>query len=78
MKNPGFFMIVVLIVCSFLIFQSQLALVHAELPLAVGEILKKTGSPKKDFIGVIAELLTNFGNNCLQYKKIDLPYNDLN
>jgi len=41
-------------------------------------ILKKTGSPKKDFIGVIAELLTNFGNNCLQYKKIDLPYNDLN
>jgi hypothetical protein len=40
--------------------------------------LKKTGSPKSDFIGVIAEILTNFGNNFLVYKKIELPYKDLN
>lgn len=39
--------------------------------------LKKTGSPKKSYVGVIAEVLTNFGNNYLIYKKIDLPYNDL-
>jgi hypothetical protein len=40
--------------------------------------LKKTGSPKTGYVGVIAEILTNFGNNYLVYKKIDLPYNDLN
>jgi antitoxin component YwqK of YwqJK toxin-antitoxin module len=40
--------------------------------------LKKTGSTKSDYIGVIAEILTNFGNNNLVYKKIELPYNDLN
>ena len=40
--------------------------------------LKKTGSPKTDYVGVIAEILTNFGNNYLVYKKIELPYNDLN
>ena len=40
--------------------------------------LKKTGSPKPGYVGVIAEILTNFGNNYLVYKKIDLPYNDLN
>jgi antitoxin component YwqK of YwqJK toxin-antitoxin module len=39
--------------------------------------LKKTGSQKTAYIGVIAEVLTNFGNNYLVYKKIDLPYNDL-
>jgi antitoxin component YwqK of YwqJK toxin-antitoxin module len=39
--------------------------------------LKKTGSPKKGYVGVIAEVLTNFGNNYLIYKKIELPYNDL-
>jgi hypothetical protein len=39
--------------------------------------LKKSSSPKEDSIGVIAEILTNFGNNYLVYKKIDLPYNDL-
>ena len=39
--------------------------------------LKKTGSPKPGYIGVIAEVLTNFGNNFLVYKKIDLPYSDL-
>jgi len=45
----------------------------------IGNIyLKKTNSPKSDYIGVIAEILTDFGNNYLEYKKIDLPYNDLN
>ena len=39
--------------------------------------LKKTGSPKSDYAGIIAEILTNFGNNNLVYKKIELPYNDL-
>lgn len=40
--------------------------------------LKKTTTPKSDYIGVIAEILTNYGNNLLVYRKIDLPYNDLN
>jgi hypothetical protein len=40
--------------------------------------LKKTGAPKAGYIGVIAEILTNFGNNLVVYKKIDLPYKDLN
>lgn len=40
--------------------------------------LKKTGSAKKGYVGVIAEILTNYGNNYLVYKKIDLPYNNLN
>ena len=40
--------------------------------------LKKTASPKSSYVGIIAEILTNFGNNYLVYKKIDLPYNDLN
>jgi hypothetical protein len=45
----------------------------------IGNIyLKKVGSPKSDYVGVIAEILTDFGNNYLEYKKIDLPYNDLN
>lgn len=40
--------------------------------------LKKTGSPKIGNLGIIAEIQTNFGNKYLVYKKIDLPYNDLN
>jgi hypothetical protein len=40
--------------------------------------LKKTGSQKTGYVGVIAEILTQFGNNYLVYKKIELPYNDLN
>jgi hypothetical protein len=40
--------------------------------------LKKTGSAKTGYVGVIAEILTNYGNNYLVYKKIELPYNDLN
>ena len=40
--------------------------------------LKKSGSPKPSTVGVIAEVLTDFGNNYLIYKKVDLPYPDLN
>ncbi|HEX2967883.1 MAG TPA: hypothetical protein VHO46_02175 [Bacteroidales bacterium] len=39
--------------------------------------LKKTGSPQQKYVGVIAEILTNYGNRFILYKKIDLPYNDL-
>jgi hypothetical protein len=39
--------------------------------------LKKSGTPQSDYVGVIAVFLTNFGNNYLSYKKIDLPYKDL-
>jgi hypothetical protein len=41
-------------------------------------ILKKTGVSKTDYVGVIAEILTPLGNRYLVYKKIDLPYKDLN
>jgi hypothetical protein len=40
--------------------------------------LKKTGTSKSVSVGVIGEILTSFGNKYLVYKKIDLPYNDLN
>jgi hypothetical protein len=40
--------------------------------------LRKTGSPKSGYVGVIAEILTIYGNNYLVYKKIELPYTDLN
>jgi hypothetical protein len=40
--------------------------------------LRKKSSPTGNSVGVIAEILTNFGNNRLVYKKIDLPYSDLN
>lgn len=39
--------------------------------------LKKGPATKSSSIGVIAEIVTNFGNNYLIYKKIDLPYPDL-
>lgn len=39
--------------------------------------LRKTGSAGQPYVGVVAEILTNFGNRLLVYKKIDLPYNDL-
>lgn len=39
--------------------------------------LKKSGAQTKEYVSVIAEILTNFGNNYLVYKKIDLPYKDL-
>lgn len=39
--------------------------------------LKKTGSPKSNYVGIIADIITDFGNSALVYKKVDLPYNDL-
>ncbi len=39
--------------------------------------LKKSGSQNKGYVGIIAQILTNFNNNQLVYKKIDLPYKDL-
>jgi hypothetical protein len=39
--------------------------------------LKKSGTPTTDNVGVIASILTNFGNNKLVYRKIELPYKDL-
>ena len=41
-------------------------------------ILKKSGKAGKDYLGIIAEIITPFGNRNLVFKKIDLPYNDLN
>jgi hypothetical protein len=40
------------------------------------ELKKSTGS-RPAYVGVIADILTNFGNHYLVYKKIDLPYSDL-
>jgi len=40
--------------------------------------LKKGASSKSENIGIIAEILTGFGNNYLVYRKVDLPYSDLN
>jgi antitoxin component YwqK of YwqJK toxin-antitoxin module len=40
--------------------------------------LKKTGKTGKSYVGIIAEISTELGNKYLTYKKIDLPYNDLN
>jgi len=39
--------------------------------------LRKSGKPQADSIGIIAAILTGFGNNYLSYKKIVLPYKDL-
>lgn len=41
-------------------------------------VLRKTGTDKSNYIGVIAEILTGFGNKYPVYKKVNLPYNDLN
>ncbi len=40
-------------------------------------ILKKTGTATSGEVGVIAEILTSFGNKYLVPKNIKLPYNDL-
>ena len=40
--------------------------------------LKKSSKAHSATVDVIAEILTNFGNNYLVHKKITLPYNDLN
>jgi hypothetical protein len=39
--------------------------------------LKKSGTPQPAYVGVIAAILTDYGNNYLTYEKIPLPYNDL-
>lgn len=39
--------------------------------------LRKNGTTQQDFVGVIGEILTPFGNRYLAYKRIDLPYKDL-
>ncbi|MFZ0282793.1 MAG: hypothetical protein WAL29_14170 [Bacteroidales bacterium] len=39
--------------------------------------LRKSGSPQQDYIAVIGEAVTGYGNRYLAYKKIDLPYKDL-
>ena len=39
--------------------------------------LKKSGNPKDNYVGIIAEISTLLGNKYLLYRKIDLPYNDL-
>jgi hypothetical protein len=40
-------------------------------------VLKKSGSPRTQYVGVIAEIMTNFGNRFIVAKKVDLLYNDL-
>lgn len=40
------------------------------------DLIKKE-STRQDYIGIIAEVITDFGNKYLTYKKIDLPYKDL-
>ena len=39
--------------------------------------LKKTGTQQTDYVGIIGVFLTDFGNNLITYKKIDLSYKDL-
>jgi hypothetical protein len=39
--------------------------------------LKKSGSAKTGSVGVVAEVKTNFGNNLLLFRKIELPNTDL-
>lgn len=39
--------------------------------------MKKSGTPQADYIGIIAAIVTDFGNNYLVYKKINLPFKDL-
>lgn len=40
-------------------------------------LLRKTADPAQNYVEVIAEILTPLGNRLLEYRKIDLPYNDL-
>lgn len=40
--------------------------------------LKKTKLTNPGYVGIVAEILSNFGNNQLVYKKVELPYKDLN
>jgi antitoxin component YwqK of YwqJK toxin-antitoxin module len=41
-------------------------------------ILMKSNKPGPDHLDIVASISTLFGNKYLEYKKIDLPYNDLN
>jgi hypothetical protein len=40
-------------------------------------VLKKSSKSGSSSVDIIADVITNFGNNYLIYKKIDLPYPDL-
>jgi hypothetical protein len=40
--------------------------------------LKKSGTPQSGYVGIIGAILTDFGNRYLSYKRIDLPYKDIN
>jgi hypothetical protein len=40
--------------------------------------MRKSDSAKPGYAGVIAEIVTQFGNRHLIYRKIELPYSDLN
>ncbi len=40
--------------------------------------LKKSGTAGPGYIGIIGAIITDFGNRYLTYKKIELPYNDIN
>ena len=40
--------------------------------------LRKTGNNNPGYVGIIAEILTGLGNRKIVYKRIDLPYSDLN
>lgn len=39
--------------------------------------LIKSNTPQPNYVNVVAEIITGFGNRYLTSKKIDLPYNDL-
>ncbi|HLN21429.1 MAG TPA: hypothetical protein VK213_10095 [Bacteroidales bacterium] len=39
--------------------------------------LRKKPAVNNDSVGIIAEILTNFGNRLIVYKKLELPYKDL-
>jgi antitoxin component YwqK of YwqJK toxin-antitoxin module len=39
--------------------------------------LRKTSNTGKNYVGIIAEILTSLGNKYLVYKRVDLPYNNL-
>lgn len=41
-------------------------------------VMKKTGKPGKNYVGIIAEVITPFSNKNIIFKKVELPYNDLN
>jgi hypothetical protein len=39
--------------------------------------LRKSPSPKTGYVEVLAEVMTNFGNKNLIFRKIELPYKNL-